>query len=445
MNSGELTIIMLLLALIFLSTSSKFVHDESDEKPSFKLLRKKQGENWRVWNPADGIIRSPGARHECDWTFYRIPQNPKMRIRMCVHKRDDISSIIKRDGRWFNCEQNTNVWRQKYGVSLFIKSENITTAPKFFVDVGANIGACVMEMLLASNAHIVAFEPSPRNLFCLTSTLLTMPDDLRSRVTLLPIGLGDRQSTQQIFGADGNLGNSVVGGQVRDKGRPSQIFLPPEQIQIEAMGDILNADHDIDLMKIDAQGFECKILQGIGPSLAGKINTILTEVAPRWLRHQKCSPAEFFNIAQNANFQVTLRNGKVLKEPLSPEPNDYEVELITTIGTKQPLETSISQSHLRPQTSNKHDHLSSYMKNFHLDRSYESMRKARMRHHRRSGVDKNVQKRRSGEIEGIEQGVPGNQNKIQVKRNRRRQRRHRRMQDNQIIEKDDKSRIMYKL
>ena len=43
-----------------------------------------------------------------------------------------------------------------------------------YLDIGANIGACIMTMLLASDAFIVAFEPNPANLFRLTSTLLKL-------------------------------------------------------------------------------------------------------------------------------------------------------------------------------------------------------------------------------------------------------------------------------
>ena len=36
------------------------------------------------------------------------------------------------------------------------------------LQVGANIGACTVELLLRTNASIVALEPSPTNYFYLT-------------------------------------------------------------------------------------------------------------------------------------------------------------------------------------------------------------------------------------------------------------------------------------
>eukprot|EP00966_Prymnesium_polylepis_P181525 4204620-Prymnesium_polylepis.1 len=39
------------------------------------------------------------------------------------------------------------------------------------VEVGANIGACTLQLLLHTNATVLAFEPSPLNLFHLTESL----------------------------------------------------------------------------------------------------------------------------------------------------------------------------------------------------------------------------------------------------------------------------------
>ena len=239
---------------------------------------------------------------------------------MCVHERDDISDAIQREGKWFNCEQNTKVWRKKY----IENKEN-----KTFIDIGANIGACVFEMLLATDANIIAFEPSPRNLFCLTSTLLRLHPDLRSRVTLFPIGIGDKKTSEIMFGAQGNYGNSVIGGIVPDQDRFAQTFSSPEIVYIEALESILNAHQPIHLMKIDAQGYECKIMKGMGTQLAQRVHMIFTEVAPRWLEHQGCNSAQLFRIAKEMGFQIKLKtDGLVLNAPLGPpEPNDYEIVL----------------------------------------------------------------------------------------------------------------------
>lgn len=74
-------------------------------------------------------------------------------------------------------------------------------------------------MVLTSTStpqKIVAFEPAPRNLFCLTQTILKLPPRYRDRVALFPVAAGNADGTSQIFAAERNHGHSVVGQPVRE-------------------------------------------------------------------------------------------------------------------------------------------------------------------------------------------------------------------------------------
>lgn len=104
-----------------------------------------------------------------------------------------------------------------------------------FLEVGANIGACTVEFLALTGAHVIAVEPNPINLFHLTRTLTTHPDYERHRhskgsskflhncheapegtaelqpcVHVLPIGAGDRPASLKIFTESSNAGNSIL-------------------------------------------------------------------------------------------------------------------------------------------------------------------------------------------------------------------------------------------
>jgi hypothetical protein len=122
--------------------------------------------------------------------------------------------------------------------------------------VGANIGACTVEFLSLTAAHVIAFEPNPLNLFHLTRTLTThagdamgghrvslerfntislrkvqrTPDQHRFKflfnchgaptaeeaarlqpcVHVLPVAAGDRAASLQIFTERSNAGNSII-------------------------------------------------------------------------------------------------------------------------------------------------------------------------------------------------------------------------------------------
>lgn len=45
---------------------------------------------------------------------------------------------------------------------------------------------------------------------------------------------------------------------------------------------------DFKLLKLDAQGYECKILEGMGPNIASSIQIIKFEYARKWIEAQNC-------------------------------------------------------------------------------------------------------------------------------------------------------------
>ena len=68
------------------------------------------------------------------------------------------------------------------------------------LEVGGNIGACSMEVLLRTDARLIIFEPSFTNLYYLTRTLQAAHRhsphlDLAHRVVVFPIGLGNESSS----------------------------------------------------------------------------------------------------------------------------------------------------------------------------------------------------------------------------------------------------------
>ena len=87
------------------------------------------------------------------------------------------------------------------------------------------------------------------------------------------------------------MGNSVVGKPVKDDS--SQEFHPEDvfQIYVERLDSILNADSEvtIPLMKMDAQGFECEILDGMGEELAASVYHIHFEKAEHWQNAHGCN------------------------------------------------------------------------------------------------------------------------------------------------------------
>ena len=95
---------------------------------------------------------NPGIVEEenCDLVSFKSTTGNS--TEMCVHNiRDFVSDAIRRKGRWADCDPLPKLWNEaKTGA----KNE-------VYVEIGANIGSCVMEMLMSTDANIVAFEPTP--------------------------------------------------------------------------------------------------------------------------------------------------------------------------------------------------------------------------------------------------------------------------------------------
>ena len=211
--------------------------------------------------------------------------------KMCLHTTSEdrwVSGMISNTGRWPDCDRLTYWYldrpkqqqQQQQQQQESTPMDSTTTAAAddnndWYIDIGANIGSCVMQVLMTTNASIAAFEPDPRNLFHLTSTLSRLPSSLRRRVYVVPVALGALSTTSEIHVASDNRGNAVVGQQIKDRLDPGQTFLEPLPIVVERMDDLLhvtnNSDSDNDddndnnrirLVKMDAQGYECNIVQG---------------------------------------------------------------------------------------------------------------------------------------------------------------------------------------
>ena len=187
-----------------------------------------EADSWRVWKPEDPPIPEKHPRghgHACaDAHWMQSGQAP---IKMCVHDvADPVATSLKVKGRWIDCAmllRNYNLLADREGPA------------SIFLEVGANIGACTVEFLALTGAHVIAVEPNPINLFHLTRTLSLHPDherhhyskgrnrflhncheasqasaDLQPCVHVLPIGAGDRPAELKIFTESSNAGNSIL-------------------------------------------------------------------------------------------------------------------------------------------------------------------------------------------------------------------------------------------
>ncbi|MDP5069977.1 MAG: FkbM family methyltransferase [Congregibacter sp.] len=147
------------------------------------------------------------------------------------------------------------------------------------VDVGANLGYYSILSALhdGSAQQIFAFEPAQDNVALLTHNLVL--NHCESLVTVVPVALSDRDSSAVLYRSDDNQGDHQI--YAGDGPRTH------EAISLRHGGDFLGAAVDrIDLLKVDTQGSEHAVINGLLPLLrrsAGHLR-ILIELTPYSLR-----------------------------------------------------------------------------------------------------------------------------------------------------------------
>ena len=333
-------------------------------------FNKTEGKGWKLWDRKsvlhaidDNNIKGNGGSRVCEWTTFRYRDFPEgitttnnndkkkvvvkatKSIPMCVHKSPDVlSDVIRQKGGWDECQRLVDMWNYEEDSIIRMKGKNdnetnneSNRSPKIFVDIGANIGACVLQMLLETDALVVAFEPNPRNLFSLTSTLLLLNPELRNRVYVFPIGIGESTGSASI-GNDlrTNAGATMLNTQEGGGG-----------VSVEPLDNILPlSDIYIPVVKIDVQGFECKVLRGMErflQSLPPTVSSVFTEVEKRYLKAAGCKSEEIFHHLKNAQYSIYKDDGESPISRLSKieSPLDEE-DFYNIVARREPYEDIIS-------------------------------------------------------------------------------------------------------
>mmetsp|Transcript_25089 Transcript_25089/g.79509 ORF Transcript_25089/g.79509 Transcript_25089/m.79509 type:complete len:214 (+) Transcript_25089:1286-1927(+) len=165
------------------------------------VIQRNAGAGWKMINFSDTEIEG-GI---CDVVHFTSTTGAS--AKMCVQKGNVfVSDSIRRTKRWPDCDPLPRHWN-----ALYTGAEN-----DVYVEIGANIGSCVMEMLMSTDANIVAFEPTLRNYQLLSKTIQLLGPEYQQRVALFPIALGSELVKSQVYSAVGNMGNSVVGKPIKD-------------------------------------------------------------------------------------------------------------------------------------------------------------------------------------------------------------------------------------
>ncbi len=146
--------------------------------------------------------------------------------------------------------------------------DRIATASPVFLDVGAAMGYyCVLVKQLRPAARVFAIEALPRHVAALEATL-ALNGLARTDVTVVPIAVSSQ--TGKASFVDQGYGSQLSSASSK---RPGAGEL---EVETRSLAEILAEIGPVDLMKMDIQGAELKVLDAArGPLSAGAIAHVI--------------------------------------------------------------------------------------------------------------------------------------------------------------------------
>ena len=160
--------------------------------------------------------------------------------------------------------------------------EKLAAESSLIVDVGGNVGvyACV-GAVRSPAAHVVTFEPVPANLAFLRRNVAD--NGFASRVEIVEAALSDEPGEASIFLAD-SIGTHSLSSENAESER--QI-----KVRVTTLDEHLRG-RDVDLIKIDVEGFDGHVLRGGRELLSSQRPTLLLEFVPTSLANSGFPPED---------------------------------------------------------------------------------------------------------------------------------------------------------
>ena len=160
-----------------------------------------------------------------------------------------------------------------------------------FVDAGANIGyfTLLAASAVGESGAVFAFEPEPENFRLLEASVAF--NGLGDRVNAIMAGLADRETEGRLYLSRDNLGDHQIFPD--EPGRDSVL------IRLLRGSDYFSGQVDrIDLLKVDVQGAETAVINGLMPFLQSQAGAtrILLELTPHSLRSAGSSGRELIEL-----------------------------------------------------------------------------------------------------------------------------------------------------
>ena len=179
---------------------------------------------------------------------------------------NDIVLSLSLNAKGFKNYGNLNLTGEKRFIKLIGKEIN------FSIDIGANVGKYTKLLLTETNSEVIAFEPLPKAF----EELKEIEKNFSSRLNVYNIGIGNKNSNLEL---NYSTEKSELASFIEDLDKLSFIDSKNnKKIIVEVMTldsffkkyEQTYKEKEIDLLKIDTEGFELEVLNGASETLINK-------------------------------------------------------------------------------------------------------------------------------------------------------------------------------
>lgn len=208
---------------------------------------------------------------------------------------------------------------QESGESFFIREVLAPTDPKLCIDVGANIGAYTYEILRHTNASVIAFEPLPDAFVTLSETTKFHS----GRVVLENKGVGRTVEDRAIHFSPSSPAHASFSEDVKKV--PYILNEQKTDVPVVTLDSYCEANGitEIDLVKIDTEGYESEVFEGAKKTFA-EVRPNFVQIEFNWHQMFRNTSLNFFaeKLPNYALYQL-IPKGWVRRDARDPLSNIY--------------------------------------------------------------------------------------------------------------------------